>query len=270
MPAASSTTSSSTTIRDQCGTSSRRPVPDARYGVHAARAQGRLGFGRRARRAQPRLPQYRPVQRGMAAALQPVGRRQADHARSRLPTRSKNSVYWQATEQQTVGHGAVLPEGRAARPAGRRAGRQGASAQPSLLDRGKIVFAENCARCHSSKQPAQSLRARARPARTAEIIENTGAYFDWMRAEVQKPDFLAGNYLSTDRRVSIQEMRHQRLLARWRPTPSATTSGTISRPDTYKELPSIGPITIYNPIDRPRRRSTRCRAAGAAMCGRPR
>ena len=27
-----------------------------------------------------------------------------------------------------------------------------------------------------------------------------------MRAEVQKPDFLEDNFLSTDRRISIQEM----------------------------------------------------------------
>ena len=33
-----------------------------------------------ARRAQPRLPQHRPVQRGVAAALQPGGRRQDHHA----------------------------------------------------------------------------------------------------------------------------------------------------------------------------------------------
>ena len=35
--------------------SSARPVSGARHGLHAARAQGRLGFGRRARRAQSRL-----------------------------------------------------------------------------------------------------------------------------------------------------------------------------------------------------------------------
>ena len=46
--------------------------------VHAARAQGRLRLGRRAGRAQSRLPQYRPVRRGMADALPAVRQRQAD------------------------------------------------------------------------------------------------------------------------------------------------------------------------------------------------
>ena len=55
-------------------------LPEAEHGLDAARAEGRLRFGRRAGRAQPRLSEHRPVQRGMAAALQPGGRRQADHA----------------------------------------------------------------------------------------------------------------------------------------------------------------------------------------------
>ncbi len=51
-----------------------------RDGPHAARAEGRRRFGGPARRAQPRLPQHRPVQRGMAAAFQRGRRRQDDHA----------------------------------------------------------------------------------------------------------------------------------------------------------------------------------------------
>ena len=52
----------------------------AGHGLDAARAEGWRRFGRRARRAQPRLHQHRHVQRRVAAALQRAGRRQARHA----------------------------------------------------------------------------------------------------------------------------------------------------------------------------------------------
>ena len=55
----------------------------ARHVLVAARAEGRLGFGRRPRRAQPRLSQHRSLQRRMDDALQSVLRRQEDHRRSR-------------------------------------------------------------------------------------------------------------------------------------------------------------------------------------------
>ena len=92
-------------------------------GLDAARAEGRLRFGRRARRAQPRLPQHRAVQRGVAAPLPAAHRRRRRSRRSRSPTRRKNSVYWQATEQQTPNmarfflgeHRPALSEGRAGR-----------------------------------------------------------------------------------------------------------------------------------------------------------
>ena len=47
--------------------------------VVAARAQGRRGFGRRARRAEPRLHQYRALQRRLDDSLQSVLRVQTDH-----------------------------------------------------------------------------------------------------------------------------------------------------------------------------------------------
>ena len=50
------------------------------HGVDAARAQGRRGFGRCARRAESRVHQHRHVQRGVAAALPAADRRKADFA----------------------------------------------------------------------------------------------------------------------------------------------------------------------------------------------
>ena len=75
-------------------------LPAAGHGLDAARAEGRLRFGRRARRAQPRLPQHRPVQRGVAAALQRRWSAASRSRRSRSRVAQKNSAYWQATERR--------------------------------------------------------------------------------------------------------------------------------------------------------------------------
>ena len=162
-PAASSTTSSSTT------SSATGPLTEffeqAGHGLDAARAQGRLRFGRRARRAQSRLPQHRPVQRGVAAALQRRSSAASRSRRSRSPWRSKNSSYWQATEAQTPRHGAVLPQGRAARTPEGRAGRRAVPdrRRRPRSTRGKVVFAETL-RALPFEQAARSRAAGLDPA----------------------------------------------------------------------------------------------------------
>src|SRR5205807_1795087 len=69
-----------------------------------------------------------------------------------------------------------------------------------LLARGKKVFAENCLACHSSKQPQDGVE---RHPRDYEQWAHSKEYLDWARAEVQKPDFLDGNYLSVDQRYGV-------------------------------------------------------------------
>ena len=64
-------------------------LPGAGHDLDAARAQGRLGLGRRARRAEPRLPQHRPVQRRMAAPLPRRCSAASRSRRSRSPTRRR-------------------------------------------------------------------------------------------------------------------------------------------------------------------------------------
>lgn len=164
-----------------------------------------------------------------------------------IATNEKNSSYWKTTENQTADLAlffvktarpdklADTPEGKANPP---DAGR---------LDQGKTIFAENCARCHSSKQPP-NVCLFGQPCKAGQIIENTGAYFDWMRAEVKKPDFLDNNFLSTDRRVSIQEIGINAC------SPLATNAIRDNiwdnfSSETYKTLPATGKVTFYNPID---------------------
>src|SRR4029434_7791718 len=100
----------------------------------------------------------------------------------------------------------------------------------AVMRRGKIVFANNCAECHSSKRP---------PPGTADEDE-------WFRQEVLKPDFRDHNFFSDERRYSGARIQtnHSRAAATnakkdhiWEHFSSAT----------YKELPEVSPIDVYNP-----------------------
>ncbi len=160
----------------------------------------------------------------------------------------KNSSYWQATVQQTPDTALFFI--KTAQPDKLKDAPNGASyltTDQGQLDRGKIVFAENCARCHSSKQPP-NLCKLGEPCTSGQIIENSGPYFDWMRTEVMKADFLDNNFLSTDERRSMIEIGINAC------SPLATNGIRDNiwdnfSSDTYKNLPPVGEITLYNPVD---------------------
>ena len=158
----------------------------------------------------------------------------------------KNSTYWKATENMTPDMALFFLKVKPDKLADTSYG-QAHPPDAAKLDRGKIVFAENCARCHSSKQPP-NLCMLGEPCKAGQIVKNTGEYFEWMRSEVKKPDFLDDNFLSTDRRVSIQEIGINAC------SPLATNAirndiwDNFSS-ETYKELPATGNVTVYNPVD---------------------
>ena len=62
------------------------------------------------------------------------------------------------------------------------------------MTRGKEVFAESCAVCHSSKQPPPN------------VDPHSGEGKAWFRAAVMAPDFLENNFLSTDRRYPLTKI----------------------------------------------------------------
>ena len=72
----------------------------------------------------------------------------------RSPTAEKNSSYWQATEAGTP-HTALffLQAAKPDRLKDAPGGAKYLTTDQAVLDRGKTVFAETCARCHSSKAP---------------------------------------------------------------------------------------------------------------------
>ena len=125
-----------------------------------------------------------------------------------------------------------------------------------MLQRGKVVFAERCARCHSSKLPDLPAGLDLENANGPNYLARWSEYWAWtktddfkgkMRTLVQADDFLQGNYLSTELRVPAT------LLGINACSPLATNAirGNIwdnFSSESYKSLPSVGSIKIRHPV----------------------
>ncbi len=175
-----------------------------------------------------------------------------------ITTSRSKSGYFAATEAQTPATalfflkttGAHLLKDAPGGPAELRT-------DEALVPRGKEIFAERCARCHSSKKPEPPA-----PGLDPDGCAGSGymdcwnQYWEWtktdeykqkMRAIVMAPDFLDGNFLSTEFRVPVS------LLGTNACSPLATNAlgGNIwdnFSSQSYKDLPSVGDITWYHPV----------------------
>ena len=114
-----------------------------------------------------------------------------------------------------------------------------------MLTRGKIAFADNCARCHSSKRPGPD-------------AEDPEAQKKAWRELVQRDDFLTDNYLSDDERHPVSEVGTNAQRAMGTNAMAGHTWGQMSS-QTYKDQraptelaagPRRGgkPIPLYNPL----------------------
>ena len=147
----------------------------------------------------------------------------------------KNSVYWQATADRMPNLAKFLMKMQRPKLADAPGGKAYLS-DTQTLRRGAIVFAENCARCHSSKQPP----AGAAPTRQQ--------YLDWMRAAVQTPDFLDGNFLSNEERIPIDVIQTNAARALATNAVRGHVWDNFSS-ETYKTLQSPGPIQVQDVFD---------------------
>jgi hypothetical protein len=125
-----------------------------------------------------------------------------------------------------------------------------------MVNHGKEVFADNCARCHSSKLPVPAQGLDPGGCSGPDYMNCWNRYWAWtktegfktqMRAIVKAPDFLDGNYLSAEHRVPVT------LLGTNACSPLATNGIRDNiwdnfTSETYKQLPSVGTITVYNPV----------------------
>ena len=169
----------------------------------------------------------------------------------------RNSVYWQATEAQTPYMALFFLKSTSPH---KLKDAPGGSAyltnDTELLNRGKIVFADNCARCHSSKLPAPAPGLDPGGCSGREYLACWNRYWEWtktedfksrMRTIVTAPDFLEGNFLSAEFRVPVTLLQTNACS----PLASNAIRNNIwdnFSAETYKDLPSVGSITVYNPI----------------------
>ena len=148
----------------------------------------------------------------------------------------EHSVFWRATEERLDNirkfferlqpfHLANAPDGQAY-----------ITTDAAIMTRGKEVFAESCAACHSSKQPPPN------------IDPHSGEGKAWFRAAVMAPDFLENNFLSTDKRYPLTKIE----------TNSARALATNAKAGhvwdnfsslTYKELSPVDELEFFNPFD---------------------
>ncbi|MDD5199342.1 MAG: hypothetical protein PHC88_06015 [Terrimicrobiaceae bacterium] len=150
-----------------------------------------------------------------------------------------NSVFWRATEERVADIAAFFKKLQPLHLADAPGGADYITRDEALMAHGKMVFAESCAECHSSKQPPPPIDA------------SSGEGRQWLSAEIVKPDFLANNFLSTDRRYPISKIETNASRAMGTNAMRGHVWDNFSS-ETYKNLPAIAEREWYNPFDESR------------------
>ena len=174
-----------------------------------------------------------------------------------LETAQKNSVYWRATELRTPDMARFfLASTSPHRLRDAPGGAQYLMDNQATVTHGKEVFADRCARCHSSKLPALPSGLDLERANGPDYLTAWNQYWNWtktdgfktdMRKQVLDDHFLEDNYLSSELRVPVP------LLGINACSPLATNAiaGNIwdnFSSQSYKQLPSAGSIRIRHPF----------------------
>ena len=169
----------------------------------------------------------------------------------------QNSAYFKATEAQTFDMAQFFlkttgPHHLKDAPGGEKY----LTKDNAVLTRGKIVFAETCARCHSSKGPTPAPGLDPDGCNGPGYLDCWNKYWAWtetdefkekMRAIVLADDFLDDNYLSAEFRVPVT-LLHTNACS---PLATNALGGNIwdnFSSHSYKNLPSAGEITWYHPV----------------------
>jgi hypothetical protein len=169
----------------------------------------------------------------------------------------KNSSYWKATEAQTPDLAlfflAATPPDLLKNAPG---GASYLTTDTAKLTRGKEVFAERCARCHSSKLPEKAFTTYFKPGCIGpNYLKCWNDYWQWtktaefkdaMKPIVMAEDFAKDNAMTTDLRVPVT------LLETNACSPLATNGieGNIwdnFSSHAYKSLPAVGKVKVQHP-----------------------
>lgn len=148
----------------------------------------------------------------------------------------EHSIFWMATEERVGNIRAFFRKLEPYHLADAPGGAAQISQDQAVMTRGKTIFAQSCAGCHSSKQPPPP------------IDPQTAEGKSWFLAEVMKLDFLDHNFLSNEKRYPVSEIK----------TNSARALGTNAKAGhvwdnfsskTYKDLSPVNELEFYNPFD---------------------
>ena len=176
----------------------------------------------------------------------------------------KHSVYWNATQERAanlahylIKAGQPMPLNNAPGGATYLQGERSDEEYRSLLEKGKMAFADNCARCHSSKlpEPVTNL-GDGGDCNGAHYLACWEQFWQWtesdafksqMRDLVMADDFLENNYLSTDARIPVTVLGTEIC--------SSMASNAIKgrvwdnfSSETYKSLPAMGDVELHDPV----------------------
>lgn len=174
-----------------------------------------------------------------------------------IATGRANSSYWQANEAQTPNTALFFlatakPDYLKNAPGGDKH----LSWDQATLERGKEVFGERCLRCHSSKLPEKTFSFFPKDGCVGKdyltcwnnywTYTKTDEFKREAKAIAKSGDFLTENFLSTDLRVPLTLLESNAC------SPLATNAikGNIWNDfssTSYKDLPSVGTITIHDP-----------------------
>ena len=175
-----------------------------------------------------------------------------------IATADRNSAYWNATKAQTPDLALFfLATGKPDYLKDAPGGDRYLDKDERTLNRGKAVFAENCARCHSSKLPEKTFAFFPEGGCVGpDYLNCWNRYWAWTKTAefkhaarqiVMAGDFLDNNFLSTDLRVPVTLLE----------TNVCSSLATNALRDniwdnfssqSYKDLPSVGKVIVHNPL----------------------
>jgi cytochrome c5 len=156
-----------------------------------------------------------------------------------IPYAREHSVFWRATEERLAGIAAFFRRLKPYHLADTPGGQAYITADEAVMGRGKEVFAESCAACHSSKQPP------------ANIDPRSGEGKAWLRAAVMAPDFLEGNFLSNDQRYPLTKIETNSARAFATNAKAGHVWDNFSS-QTYKEISPVDELDFFNPFNETR------------------
>ena len=170
----------------------------------------------------------------------------------------KNSSYWNATKAQTPDVALFfLATGQPDYLTNAPGGRAYLTTERKTLTRGKTVFAERCARCHSSKLPDEMSRFLPDDGCVGPgYLKCWNDYWAWTKTEgfkrqmreiVLADDFLSNNFLSNELRVPVTLLETNACASLATNALSGDVWDNFSS-QSYKKLPSVGKVTVHHPL----------------------